>query len=90
MSTIRIAEDEIADKLPGLLTRVKDGDQVVIQTGSWPILVAQKRGDGGWTATEALQKLANRTLSVVDQEFASDLADVREELNASYRPAEWD
>ena len=90
MSTIRIAEHEIAAKLPGLLTRVKDGDQVVIQTASWPILVTQERQERGWTAAEALQRLANRTLTVVDQDFAGDLADVRDALNASYRPAEWD
>ena len=30
MSVIHIAEDEIAEKLPGLLTRVKAGDEIVI------------------------------------------------------------
>ena len=69
---------------------LKEGDEIVIQTGSWPIVVTQKREEPGWTAAEALQRLANRTLTAVDQNFASDLADVRAELNASYRPAEWE
>ena len=50
MSMIHITEDEIAEKLPGLLTRVKAGDEVVIQTGSLPILVAQKNYEPGWTS----------------------------------------
>ncbi len=90
MSVIHIAEDEIAEKLPGLLTRVKAGDEVMIQTGSSPILVAQKSREAGWTAAEALQRLAGRALTVVDQDFATDLAEVRSELNASYRPIGWD
>ncbi len=90
MSVIHIAEHEIAEKLPGLLTRVKAGDEIVIDTGSSPILVAQKNSDIGWTAATALQRLANRTLTVVDQDFATDLADIRNELNANYRPTEWD
>ena len=90
MSVIHIAEDEIAEKLPGLLTRVKAGDEIVIDTGSSPIFVAQKNREVGWTAAAALQRLANRTLTVVDQDFATDLAEVRREMNANYRPAEWD
>ena len=90
MSVIHIAEHEVADNLVGLLTRVKAGDEVVIETDSSPIFVAQKSRDVGWTAAAALQRLANRALTVADQDFAADLAEVRRELNANYRPAEWD
>ncbi len=90
MSVIHIAEADIADKLPGLLTRVKAGDEVLIDTGSSPIFVAQKRCDVGWTASAALQRLANRTLTAFDQDFAADLANIRKEMNASYLPAERD
>ena len=95
MASVHISESEAARDFAGLMTRVRAGEEVVIEEESRPIArITPTQGSYGRSLSECLQLAKERadesSLSpTVDTEFAADM----EEIIRNRKPADhsaWD
>ena len=83
MSTYRISEAEAARDFAGLLARVRAGEQVVIESGRFPVAIMHLPPPAPRTLEEAIALLPEDSTAVMDEEFARDVGAA---ISARYEP----
>jgi len=90
MATIRISVAEAARDFEGLLARVREGEEIIIESDSAPVAVLRPPAPRGRTVAEILAALPKNSLARIDKDFAADIAAA---VNAHREPLsapEWD
>jgi prevent-host-death family protein len=89
MATIRISEAEAVRDLPGLLARVRAGEEIVIESGTAPVIVLRSASPRR-SIEECIALLPEDSTATIDEDFARDVQEAvaahREPLN----PPAWD
>lgn len=83
MATIRISESEAARDFPGLLARVRAGEEVVIESGTAPIAVLRMAAPPRRLIEDCVALLPEASPATIDEDFARD---VQEAVNAHREP----
>jgi antitoxin (DNA-binding transcriptional repressor) of toxin-antitoxin stability system len=74
MSTVRISETELARDMHGVLEKVQQGVQVIVEQNHRPVAVIKASKPAGRLVTEVLADLQARgSTAVVDDDFARDI-----------------
>jgi len=90
MATIHISEAEAARDFAGLMARVRAGAEVVIEDGPLTVAVLHAPAPPSRSIEECIALLSEGSPAIIDEDFASDVAEAvaahREPLN----PPAWD
>jgi len=90
MATVHISEIEAARDFAGLLAKVRAGAEVVIESGSNPVVVLRVPTPPRRSIEECIALLPADSKAIIDEDFAVDVASAvaahREPLN----PPAWD
>lgn len=94
MATIHMSESEAASDFPGLMARIRAGEEVVIESGVHPVAVIRPAGLPRRSISESLD-LAKKSAERLGYEpfMDSGFADDMEEIIRNRRPADhsaWD
>ncbi|HEX9198705.1 MAG TPA: type II toxin-antitoxin system prevent-host-death family antitoxin [Acidobacteriaceae bacterium] len=94
MATTHISETEAVRDFPGLLARVRAGEEIVIESGSEPVAVLRPAAPARRSISEsiALAEAGSRELGykpVVDADFAADMKEIIRNRKPADRSA-WD
>jgi antitoxin (DNA-binding transcriptional repressor) of toxin-antitoxin stability system len=74
MSTVRISETELARDMHGVLEKVQQGVQVIVEQNHRPVAVIKASKPAGRLVSEVLADLQARgSTAVVDDDFARDI-----------------
>jgi antitoxin (DNA-binding transcriptional repressor) of toxin-antitoxin stability system len=73
VSTYHISEAEAARDFAALLVRVRAGEQVVIESGRFPVAIMHLPSPPPRTLEEAIALLPEDSKAVMDEEFARDV-----------------
>jgi antitoxin (DNA-binding transcriptional repressor) of toxin-antitoxin stability system len=74
MSTVRISETELARDMHGVLEKVQQGVQVIVEQNHRPVAVIKASKPAGRLVSEVLSDLQARgSTAVVDDDFARDI-----------------
>ena len=81
MATIHISEAEAARDLPGLLARVRAGEEIIIESGTYPAAVLRAAAPPRRSISESIALAEARTRElgykpVMDADFAADLEEI--------------
>jgi antitoxin (DNA-binding transcriptional repressor) of toxin-antitoxin stability system len=90
MATFRISETEAARDFPGLLARVRAGEEVVIESGSYPIAVLHVASPPRRTIEECIALLPADSKATIDDDFAGDVAAAVAAHCEPLNPPAWD
>ena len=74
MATIHISEAEAAGDFAGLLARVREGVEVVIDRGAFPIAVLHAPAPLRRSIEECIALLPADSTATIDEDFAGDVA----------------
>ena len=91
MSTVRITETELARDVHGVLEKVQQGVEVIVEQNHRPVAVIKASPPAGRLLTEVLADLKARgSTAVIDDEFARDIQDGINAYRESWHPPSWD
>lgn len=90
MATIRISVAEAARDFEGLLARVREGEEIIIESGSAPVAVLRPPAPQGRTMPEILATLPKDSLARIDEDFAADIGAAIEAHREPLNAPEWD
>jgi antitoxin (DNA-binding transcriptional repressor) of toxin-antitoxin stability system len=91
MSTVRISESELAGDVHGVLEKVQQGIEVIVEQNHRPVAVIKASKPAGRLLTDVLADLKARgSTAVIDDEFASDIQDGINAYRESWHPPSWD
>lgn len=84
MTVIHIPESDAALDFAGLMGRVREGSEIVIENGSSAVAVLHAPGPLRRTIEQCIALLPEDSPTTIDEDFASDVAAARhrEPLNA--------
>ena len=90
-NTIHISESELANDLAGVMARVREGVEVVIEEGARPVAVLRPAAPHVRLLSESL-RLANEFASsaVMDEDFARDIEAAINSHREPSNPPSWD
>jgi antitoxin (DNA-binding transcriptional repressor) of toxin-antitoxin stability system len=90
MAVIHISESEAVRDFAGLLARVREGSEVVIEDGMTPVAVLHAAAPVRRSFAECIALLPEDSTATIDEDFARDVDEAiaahREPLN----PPAWD
>jgi antitoxin (DNA-binding transcriptional repressor) of toxin-antitoxin stability system len=91
MATLHITEKELANDLHGILQKVRQGTEVVIEQDSHPIAVIRVPYLHGRSIDQCIQFAAAHGSHVtLDDEFSKDLLDIVAANREPMEPPSWD
>jgi antitoxin (DNA-binding transcriptional repressor) of toxin-antitoxin stability system len=90
MSTFRISEAEAARDFPGLLARVRAGEEVVIESDSYPIAVLHVASPLRRSIEGCIALLPADSEATIDDDFAADVAAAVDAHREPLTPPVWD
>ena len=90
MATYHISESEASRDFAGLLARVREGAEIVIEAGSHPIAVLHRPGPPRRTIEECIALLPEGSSAVIDDKFAADVAAAIAAHRETLNPPSWD
>lgn len=91
MATVHMSEAEVARDLHGVLTRVREGVEVVIEQDHRPVAVIRAQNHSGRPITEILSEARQRNLAVtLDENFGRDLEEIVTSHQQPWTPPAWD
>jgi hypothetical protein len=95
MSTVRITESELARDVHGVLKKVQEGVEVIVEENHRPIAVIRAPKRSGRLISECIarakayeEKLGYRPIP--DPDFAKDVEDGIRERSQPFNPPSWD
>ena len=95
MSTVRITESELARDVHGVLEKVQQGVEVIVEQNHRPVAVIRLPKKAGRRISECIaaakayeEKLGYRP--VPDPDFAKDVDDGIRERSQPFKPPSWD
>ena len=91
MSTVRITEIELARDVHGVLEKVQQGVEVIVEKDHRPVAVIRSPKRSGRLVSEciALAKARGSTVTL-DEGFAKDVEDGIRERSRPWNPPSWD
>jgi antitoxin (DNA-binding transcriptional repressor) of toxin-antitoxin stability system len=91
MSTVRMDENEVAADFAGVLEKIRNGDEVIVERNHQPIAVIQAPKRSGRLLSEciALAKARGST-ATLDEGFAKDVEDGIRERSKPWNPPSWE
>ena len=91
MSTVRITENELANDVHGVLEKVQQGVEVIIEQNHRPVAVIVPSKPAGRLITEVLAGLTRRgSTAVIDDEFAHDVQEGIKAHREPWNPPSWE
>ena len=90
--TLRITEADLARDVRGVLEKVAQGSEVIIERDDHrPIAVIRSPVRSGRPADEILREARERNLSVtLDEDFGADMESIIESHRKPWNPPSWD
>jgi antitoxin (DNA-binding transcriptional repressor) of toxin-antitoxin stability system len=91
MSTVRITESELARDVHGILEKVQQGVEVIVEQDHRPVAVIRSPKRSGRLLSEciALAKARGSTVTL-DEGFAKDVEDGIRERSKPWNPPSWE
>ena len=90
MATFHIPEDEAGGNFAALMARVRQGVEVVIDSGDRPVAVLHSPAAPGRTLEECLALLPEDSPAVMDEGFARDVQLAIDTHREPLDPPAWD
>ncbi len=91
MGTVRITEAELARDLHGLLARVQQGLEVVIEQDHRPVAVLRPPNRSGRLISEILREARQRNSAVtLDEDFGKDMEAIIASQQQPWNPPSWE
>ena len=91
MSTVRITESELARDVHGVLEKVQQGVEVIIEQNHRAVAVIKASKSAGRLISEVLADLKARgSTAVIDDEFARDIQEGIKAHREPWNPPSWD
>ncbi len=90
MATIHIPEAEVPQRFEDLMSRVRAGEEVIIESGNAPVAVLKLPSAPNLTLRERIALLPEDTSAVMDEDFARDVAAAVEAHREPLDPPAWD
>jgi hypothetical protein len=91
MSTVRITESDLARDVHGVLKKVREGVEVIVEENHRPVAVIKRSKPAGRLLTDVLADLQARgSTAVIDDEFAADIQNGIDAYRESWHPPSWD
>ena len=91
MSTVRITETELAQDVHGVLEKVRQGIEVIVEQEHRPVAVIKAPKTAGRLISEVLADLKARgSMAVMDDEFARDVEEGIKAHREPWNPPSWD
>jgi prevent-host-death family protein len=90
MATLHIPETEAANKFASLITSVRAGDKVVVESNGRPVAVLSPPTAPRRTIEECIALLSEDSTGVMDEEFAANVAAAIEAHREPLNPPAWD
>jgi antitoxin (DNA-binding transcriptional repressor) of toxin-antitoxin stability system len=90
MSTVRITETELAADVHGVLEKVRNGAEVIVEENHRPVAVIKASRPAGRLISEVLAELeARASTAVMDDEFARDIEEGIKARREPLNPPSW-
>ena len=91
MSTVRITESELARDVHGVLEKVRQGAEVVVEEDHRPVAVIKASKLAGRLSSEVLADLtARNSTAAIDDAFAHDVEEGIRAYRESWNPPSWE
>ena len=91
MSPIRITETELARNVHGVLEKVRQGAEVIVEENHCPVAVIKASKTAGRLSSEILADLKARdSTAVIDDEFARDINEGIRAQREPWNPPSWE
>jgi antitoxin (DNA-binding transcriptional repressor) of toxin-antitoxin stability system len=91
MATIRITEAELARDAHGVLARLRDGVEIVVEEDNRPVAVIRAPESSGRQVSEILRDARRRNSTVtLDSEFGWDLEAIIAGHDEPWNPPSWE
>jgi antitoxin (DNA-binding transcriptional repressor) of toxin-antitoxin stability system len=91
MSTERITESDLARDVHGILEKVQQGVEVIVEQNHRPVAIIKASKPAGRLLTEVLADLQARgSTAVIDDEFARDIQEGINAYREPWQPPSWD
>jgi len=91
MSTVRITESELARDVHGVLEKVQQGVEVIVEQNHRPVAVIKPSKPAGRLISEVLADLKARgSTAVMDDEFARDIEEGIKAHREPWNPPSWE
>jgi antitoxin (DNA-binding transcriptional repressor) of toxin-antitoxin stability system len=91
MSTVRITETELARDVHGILEKVQQGVEVIIEKNNRPVAVIKASKPAGRLIQEVLADLQARgSTAVIDDDFARDIEEGIRAHREPWNPPSWE
>lgn len=87
---VHISEAEAASDFSGLLARVRDGAEVVIESNARAVAVVLSAEPAHRTLSECIALLPEESTAVLDEDFAKDVEAAVESHREPLDPPRWD
>lgn len=90
--TLRITEAELARDIPGVLAKVREGAEVIVEQDHRPVAVIKTPNRSGKPITEILREARQRNSTVtLDEDFGADLEEIISRYQREpWNPPSWD
>ena len=91
MSTVRITESELARNVHGVLEKVRQGVEVVVEEDHRPVAVIKASKLAGRLSSEVLADLnARDSTAIIDDAFAHDIEEGIRAHREPWNPPSWE
>jgi antitoxin (DNA-binding transcriptional repressor) of toxin-antitoxin stability system len=90
MAVIHISEAEAAHDFASLISRVRDGAEIVIENDMLPVSVIRKPEPRRRSIEECIALLPQSSTAIVDEDFARDVEMAVAAHRESLNPSAWD
>ena len=90
--TVRITEAELARDVHGVLEKVRQGSEVIVEREDhWAVAVISSPHGSGRPITEILREAKQRNSTVtLDEDFGKDLEEIIASHRQPWNPPSWD
>lgn len=91
MAVIHISRTEAAHDFDGLIARVTDGDEIIIDDSTFPVVMTRASRQPGRLLSEIIASAeAHGSSATLDEDFGRDLEDVINSHREPLDPPAWD
>ena len=91
MATVRITEAELARDLHGVLAKVQEGVEVIVEQDHRPVAVIRTPSRSGRPVSEILRQAKERNSTItLDPDFGKDLEAVIASHQQPWHPPSWE
>ena len=91
MAVLHITEDELARDVHGVLEKIRQGTEIIVERGAQPLAVIRSPQFRGRSIDECIALLsAHGSHATLDDQFGKDLEDIINNRREPLTPPAWD